>query len=145
MTEANDSRPAHKFTGGKWNDGEPRWSPDGAQIAFVSNRQDEQAQVFLIPADGGEASALTHLEPGGVRGLRWSPDGAQIAFLYRATPHAYTKKAVEERKAKGLSSPPRVHTRLGYRLDGFGYFDGSYWQVYVADAVTGDSRALTGR
>ena len=141
---ADGSRPAHKFTGGKWNDGEPRWSPDGAQIAFVSNRQDEQAQVFLIPADGGEASALTHLEPGGVHGLRWSPDGAKIAFLYRATPEAYTKKAVEERKGKGLSSPPRVHTRLGYRLDGFGYYDSSYWQVYVADVPTGEARALTG-
>ena len=141
---ADGSRPARKFTGGKWNDGEPRWSPDGAQIAFVSNRQDEQAQVFLIPADGGEASVLTHLEPGSVHGLRWSPDGAQIAFLYRATPHDYTKKAIEERKAKGLSSPPRVHLRLGYRLDGFGYYDGSYWQVYVADVQTGEARALTG-
>ncbi len=140
---ANGSRPARKFTGGKWNDGEARWSPDGAQMAFVSDRQDEQAQVFLIPADGGEASALTHLEAGGVQGLRWSPDGTQIAFLYRATPEAYTKKAVEERKSKGLSSPPRVHLRLGYRDDGFGYFDGSYWQVYVADARTGAARALT--
>ena len=140
---ANGSRPARKFTGGKWNDGEARWSPDGAQMAFVSDRQDEQAQVFLIPADGGEASALTHLEAGGVQGLRWSPDGTQIAFLYRATPEAYTKKAVEERKSKGLSSPPRVHLRLGYRDDGFGYFDGSYWQVYVADARTGEARALT--
>ena len=141
---ADGSRPARKFTGGKWNDGEARWSPDGTQIAFVSNRQEEQAQVFLIPADGGEASVLTHLEPGGVRGLRWSPDGSKIAFLYRATPHDYTKKAVEERKAKGLSSPPRVHLRLGYRYDGFGYFDGSYWQVYVADIQTGEARALTG-
>ena len=140
---ADGSRPARKFTGGKWNDGEARWSPDGAQMAFVSDRQDEQAQVFLIPADGGEASALTHLEAGGVQGLRWSPDGMQIAFLYRATPEAYTKKAVEERKSKGLSSPPRVHLRLGYRDDGFGYFDGSYWQVYVADARTGEARALT--
>ena len=144
VAPADGSRPAHKFTGGKWSDAEPRWSPDGARVAFVSDRQEEQAQVFLIPADGGEASALTHLEAGGIHGLRWSPDGAKIAFLYRATPHDYTKKAAEERKGKGLSSPPRVHTRLGYRLDGFGYFDGSYWQVYVADAQTGEARALTG-
>ena len=136
-------RPARKFTGGAWNDGEPRWSPDGTKIAFVSNRQDEQAQIFLIPADGGEASALTKLEPGAIHGLRWSPGGTKIAFLYRATPPAYTKKAIEERKEKGLSSPPRVHTHLFYRLDGFGYFDGSYWQVYVADAQTGETKALT--
>jgi len=145
VAPADGSRPARKFTGGKWSDGGPRWSPDGTQIAFVSDRQEgEQAQVFLIPADGGEASALTHLEAGGIHGLRWSPDGASIAFLYRATPHDSTKKAIEERKAKGLSSPPRVHTRLGYRLDGFGYFDGSYSQVYVADVKAGEARALTG-
>ena len=144
VAPADGSRPARKFTGGKWNDGGPRWSPGGAQIAFVSDRQEEQAQIFVVPADGGEASALTHLEAGSIQGLRWSPDGASIAFLYRATPHDSTKKAIEERKAKGLSSPPRVHTRLGYRLDGFGYFDGSYSQVYVADAKTGEARALTG-
>ena len=140
---ADGSRPTRRFTGGKWNDGEPRWSPDGAQIAFVSNRQEEVAQIFKIAVDGGEAAALTKLEPGGIHGLRWSPDGSKIAFLYRATPPQYTKKAVEERKEKGLSSPPRVHTHLFYRLDGFGYFDGSYWQVYVADARTGEAKALT--
>jgi dipeptidyl aminopeptidase/acylaminoacyl peptidase len=144
LVPADGSGPPCRFTGGKDSAGEPRWSPDGARLAFVSDREDEAAQVFIIPADGGEALALTHLEPGSVQGLRWSPDGAKIAFLYRATPQAYTKKAVEERKTKGLSDPPRVHTRLFYRLDGFGYFDGSYPQVYVADVATGEAKPLTG-
>lgn len=143
LTSADGSRPPHQFTGGKASASEPRWSPDGSQIAFVSDRQDDQAQIFLIAADGGEAQPLTKLEPGGIQGLRWSPDGTEIAFLYRVTPSAYTKKALEERKEKGLSSPPRVHTKLGYRLDGFGYFDGSYWQVQVADTNSGEVTALT--
>jgi dipeptidyl aminopeptidase/acylaminoacyl peptidase len=140
---ADGSSPARRFTGGKSSSSEPRWSPDGAQIAFVSDRQEEQSQIFLIPADGGEAQPLTQLEPGALQGLRWSPDGSQIAFLYRTTPAAYTKKAIEERKTKGLSSPPRVHTQLFYRLDGFGYFDGSYWQVYSVDVRSGVVKALT--
>ena len=143
LVPSDGRRPPRQFTGGPWSDSEPRWSPDGRQIAFISDRREETAQIFLIASDGGEAQALTTLEPGGVQGLRWSPDGSQIAFLYRATPASYTKKAVEERKAKGLSSPPRVHTHLGYRLDGFGYFDGSYWQAAVADAQTGQTNILT--
>jgi len=140
---ADGSRSPRQFTAGAASASSPRWSPDGTQIVFISDRQDEAAQIFLIAADGGEALALTTLEPGGVQGLHWSPDGSQIAFLYRATPVNYTKKAVEERKEKGLSSPPRVHTRLFYRLDGFGYFDGEYWQVAVADVSTGKTRVLT--
>src|SRR2546429_9721589 len=36
----------------------PRWSPGGKQLAFLSDR-DEQQQIFAMRADGGEASALT--------------------------------------------------------------------------------------
>jgi len=143
LVPADGSRPPKQFTSGAASASSPRWSPDGTQIAFISDRQDEAAQIFLIAADGGEAQALTTLEPGGIQGLHWSPDGLRIAFLYRATPAAYTKKVVEERKEKGLSSPPRVHTRLFYRLDGFGYFDGEYWQAAVADASAGETKILT--
>ncbi len=140
---ADGSRPARQFTQGAGSDSSPRWSPDGTQIAFVSDRLDETAQVFLIDIGGGEARALTSLASGGIQSLHWSPDGGKIAFVYRATPAAYTKKAVEERKEKGLSSPPRVHTKLFYRLDAFGYFDGEYWQVAVADMATGETKTLT--
>ena len=143
LVPSDGSRPPRRFTGGKWNDSEPRWSPDGTQIAFVSDRLEEVSQVFLIPADGGEAAPLTTLEPGSIGELKWSPDGDQIALIFRATPADYTKKAAEERKEKGLSSPPRVHTHLLYRLDGFGYFDGSYNQVAVVDSKSGETEMLT--
>lgn len=143
LVPSDGSQSPRQFTGGQASASSPRWSPNGTRIAFVSDREDDAAQIFLIAADGGEALALTTLEPGGIQGLHWSPDGSQIAFLYRATPAEYVKKAVEERKEKGLSSPPRVHTRLFYRLDGFGYFDGEYWQAAVADVSTGGTKVLT--
>ena len=143
LVPSDGSRPPRRFTGGKWNDSDPRWSPDGSQIAFVSDRLEEASQVFLIAANGGEAAPLTTLLPGSIQELKWSPDGDRIALIFRATPADYTKKAAEERKEKGLSSPPRVHTKLFYRLDGFGYFDGSYWQVTVVDAASGETEMLT--
>jgi len=71
----------------------PRWSPDGKQLAFLSDR-DEQQQVYAMRADGGEASALTKGKRG-VKNFAWSPDGKQIAFL---APDAKTE--AEEKKEK---------------------------------------------
>ncbi len=135
--------PSRTFTGDGHNDGLPRWSPDGGQIAFVSDRDKPGAQIYLLPADGGEAQKLTTLEEGGITELCWSPDGAQIAFAYRATPEAYREKAKKEREEKGFSPPVRVHRKLTYRLDAFGYYDDSFAQVWVVDAQSGAARQLT--
>lgn len=133
-----------RFTGGDWSDSSPRWSPDGKQIAFLSDRQKPKSQIFLIPSDGGEARPLTKLEiEGGIQGIRWSPDGTKIALLFRETPEAYRKETVEERQKKELPPPPRFHNRLFYRLDGFGFYDHSFWQVWVADVATGAACPLT--
>ena len=71
----------------------PRWSPDGKQLAFLSDR-DEQQQVYAVRTDGGEASALTKGKRG-VKNFAWSLDGRQIAFL---APDAKTE--AEEKKEK---------------------------------------------
>lgn len=134
---------ARSFTGDGHADGSPRWSPDGTQIAFLSDRDKPKSQIYLIPADGGEARPLTKLEEGGIQEIAWSPDGQKIAFIFRATPPERTEKARKEREERGASAPVRVHKKLFYRLDGFGYFDDSYGQVWVADAKTGEAKALT--
>ncbi len=57
-----------------------RWSPDGAQIAFVSDADGED-EIYVMPQDGSEAP--TQLTDGG-EAMRyapaWSPDGERIAF-----------------------------------------------------------------
>jgi dipeptidyl aminopeptidase/acylaminoacyl peptidase len=71
----------------------PRWSPDGKQIAFLSNRE-EQQQIYVMRTDGGEAAACTKGKRS-VERFVWSPDGKQIAFL---APDA--KIDAEEKKEK---------------------------------------------
>ncbi len=82
-----------QFTYSAKSDFLPRWSPDGKQLAFLSDR-DEQQQVYAMRADGGEASALTKGKRD-VKNFAWSPDGKQIAFL---APDAKTEP--EEKKEK---------------------------------------------
>ena len=49
-----------QLTSGAEGETDPRWSPDGRTIAFTAKRGDNEfAQIFLLPADGGEARQLT--------------------------------------------------------------------------------------
>ena len=57
----------------------PRWSPDGILLAFLSARNEEEAQIYLMSMRGGEAYALT-AEDAGVESFEWSPAGESIAF-----------------------------------------------------------------
>jgi dipeptidyl aminopeptidase/acylaminoacyl peptidase len=82
-----------QFTYSAKDESSPRWSPDGKQLAFLSNREDQQ-QVYVMRADGGEAAALTKGKRS-VSNFAWSPDGKQIAFL---APDA--KSEAEEKKDK---------------------------------------------
>ena len=57
------------------------WSPDSSRIAFFSDANASQDQVYVFPVSGGNARALTNVK-GHVTDIRWSPDGKEIAFLY---------------------------------------------------------------
>jgi tricorn protease len=56
------------------------WSPDGTQIAFISDRSGEY-QIYVTDAVGeGGPRQLTNHDRGYPHTLRWSPDGSRIAF-----------------------------------------------------------------
>jgi dipeptidyl aminopeptidase/acylaminoacyl peptidase len=75
-----ESGQAHPITGqAKTKDWWPRWSPDGKQIAFLSQRT-EFTEAWLVDADGGNLRQLTRLGMD-VADLDWSPDGTQIACV----------------------------------------------------------------
>src|SRR5262249_3253876 len=58
------------------------WSPDGRQLAFLSDHhQPAQLQVYVAPADGGPARRLTTVS-GSLADPRWSPDGARLGILF---------------------------------------------------------------
>ena len=67
------------------SDGSPSWSPDGSQLAFVSDR-DGEPRVYRINADGTDEVRLTDGSAGGSLGRdispAWSRDGSRIAFVH---------------------------------------------------------------
>jgi len=59
----------------------PVWSPSGDRIAFMSAGGEKKTpQVWVLPADGGEAERVTDAERG-VGEFAWSPDGRRIAYV----------------------------------------------------------------
>lgn len=57
----------------------PRWSPDGKWLAFLSNRLEDRNQIFVIDPSGGEAQQLTKSETA-IGNFAWSDDGRTIAY-----------------------------------------------------------------
>ncbi len=98
-----------------------RWSPDGAKLAFVSDRGDHS----FIGVYDVAAKSLKYLDPGVDRDREpaWSPDGNRIAFL-----------RIPASKALFLFGPKR---------------EGQPWSIRVADPRTGRGnevwRAAPGR
>ena len=145
-TEGGNPR---QLTAGSGSNTMPRWSPDGQTLAFLSNREKTQRdvfgndsqfetittskefQVYLLPINGGEAVQLTNMK-GGVRSPRnlhplvWSYDGTQIAFLNTDQLTCDEKQLIEE---KGDTIEFEQHSK--------------YSHIYLVDVPTGEVRRVS--
>jgi dipeptidyl aminopeptidase/acylaminoacyl peptidase len=131
-----------QFTYGDQVDRNPRWSPDGTQIAFLSNRMDEKrTQIHLLPFNGGEAHKLTDLN-GEFNGFEWSPDGRRLVCQFRKKDPEVIERE-EDKKAEDLGVVVRHIDRLSYKYDGTGFLPKERWHIWVIDAVSGEAIQLT--
>jgi len=131
-----------QFTYGNQVDSQPKWSPDGRRIAFLSNRAGEkQPQIYVIPIDGGEARPLTDLK-GDFGSLEWSPDGKQLVCSFRKKDKEAIEREEDEQK-KELGVVERHITRLVYKGDGEGFLPKERWHIWTVNSESGKARQLT--
>jgi dipeptidyl aminopeptidase/acylaminoacyl peptidase len=134
MVEAAGGEP-RRFTTGAGRDTAPRWSPDGAWLAFLAAREPRaKPQLHVMPASGGEAICLT-AAPHGVSAPAWAPDGSRLAFVARVGP------APAEGPEK--SKPARIVTTVRYRFNGEGFIHDRPPHIFAVDRTGGIPRQLT--
>jgi dipeptidyl aminopeptidase/acylaminoacyl peptidase len=108
------SAPAASLFDARGENSDPRWSPDGARLAFVSNRGDHA----FVGVYTNDSTPILWLAPAFSRDRspRWSPDGKRIAFV----------RLPGSGGAPDSLLPPRHNP----------------WEIWTADATTGVAQRL---
>jgi dipeptidyl aminopeptidase/acylaminoacyl peptidase len=94
---------ATQLTDGDYEETEPRWSPDGRHILFISNRSEDpdlyldETELYLTPAEGGEGACAEMQQIPAHHGRKFapafSPDGRFISYLGRVLPGRWYQNA----------------------------------------------------
>ena len=119
---------ARQFTPSKQRAWAPAFSPDGKQLAFLSNRPSplankddgDKTRIYCIDLSGGEARVVTTGEHA-IGSFRWSPTGDAMAFA-AAEPQSAEKKEARKKGRDWIEADVELVPTL-------------LWSVRVADGV----------
>lgn len=125
------------------DESQAEWSGNGKLVAFLSDRKNDNGenedgaatQVWMMPADGGEARQLTHF-PAGVEEFALSPNGKELAVI-----------ALDPERPPGtkkpINPPPIVTDRFQFKDDDAGWLGARHKHLYLFDIASGTSTLLT--
>jgi dipeptidyl aminopeptidase/acylaminoacyl peptidase len=129
LDTAQPMTPARRLTNGP-HDAQPRWSPDGTQLAFTraveKDGKPQPAQLYVLSLAGGEPVQVSSMEKG-VGSPQWAPNGMCITVVSETpiVPEPKTEKSDKKDGAKveEHKSDVRIITKAVYRNNGTGYID----------------------
>ncbi len=124
------------FTTGIGNDTYPRWSPSASKVSFLSEREQDGKQLYVLPLEGGEAIKLTSVK-GGIHDPVWSPDGKSIAFC------AFDRDKQLNGNGGQYSSDVRVITTIRHKLNERGFLPKGNYQIFVLEIDSGKVKQIT--
>jgi dipeptidyl aminopeptidase/acylaminoacyl peptidase len=157
------ARPTVAVCSAPTNGGEPRLlgegdfpeiDPSGTTVAYVS-----EGRVFLVPIDGSKPAKPLGYARGTASDLQWSPDGSELAFTLSRVDHSFVAVyRVGDEHVRYLAPDfsrdimPRWSPdgkRLAFvRVPGIGGRPRNFmtitplpWEIWVADAKTGEGKA----
>lgn len=120
---------------------QPKFSPDGRFISFMSSRPGAAKgdQVWVMDRRGGEAEQLTGITDQNIHGYSWSPDSKKLLL----TLHPKHEPEPEEGK-KPEPPKPIVIDRYHFKQDVQGYIRDNDWDsLYLYDIASKKSEKLT--
>jgi dipeptidyl aminopeptidase/acylaminoacyl peptidase len=120
----------------------PRWSPDGRYLAFLSARDDKPAQVWRLSRQGGEAEQITDT-PQAVMDFEWSPDSTKLMLLLQDPTDAELAAHEQGEGYEEKAPPPHVIDRQQFKLDYVGYLDRRRTHIHVLDIAAKSLAQLT--
>ena len=129
-----DGKESIQLTHSPDSESQPRWSPDGKYLTFVSSRNGlTSSQIWLMNRRGGEAKQLTDLKKGDLSDYEWSPDSKKIALVMKT----------QSDTSKVKTPKPIVLDRYKFKQDVEGYLTKKPIHLYLYDILTKKLDTLT--
>lgn len=139
-TDGDNHRPLLSGAGSFSN---PRWSPSGDRLLYVTSIEGRGAELHLRWMDTGQTALLTNL-PESPGSIAWSPDGDWIAFdMFVPEPGLELAGPPSKPEGAEWAQPVTIIDDMPYRVDGAGYLETGYTHIFVVPADGGTARQLT--